>query len=273
LNLHLLMKELNVKLRKWLVIGMVAVFLAAFPAMSQAQNVVVPNVSQNTEGNYNNGFPFNVGDFGFTTQRYQQVYASSQFSSITSPTFITAITFRPDGDSGNSFSQTITNIQINLSTTSAGVGSLSFTFADNVGGNDAVVHSGALSISSSFTGGNPRDFDIVINLQTPFLYDPSAGNLLMDVRNFSGEITTQFDASDDTGTMSRLFTASSGVNSLVGDIDDESGLVTQFTFAAVPVPTTWALMGLAISGAGGLLWKQRRAAARKKALRFCKTSR
>src|SRR6185369_12646824 len=62
------------------------------------------------------------------------------------------------------------------------------TFAQNVGTNDTVVFSGAIQLSSQFTGpaGGPKAFDMVVPLTTPFLFDPAQGNLLVDVRNYSG---------------------------------------------------------------------------------------
>ena len=65
-------------------------------------------------------------------------------------------------------------------------GSLSSTFASNVGGDDTTVYSGPLSLSSAFTGpaDGPKDLDIAVKLQTPFLYDPAVGNLLLDIKGF-----------------------------------------------------------------------------------------
>jgi hypothetical protein len=105
-----------------------------------------------------------------------------------------------------------------------------------------MVHSGALLLSSAFTGpqSGPKDFDIVVNLQTPFLYDPGAGNLLLDVRNFGGGLSTFFDAQLAPGdAVSRVFTGYNGVgdvNSPTGTADSV-GLVTQFHFQPVPEPS------------------------------------
>ena len=38
--------------------------------------IVVPNALTATEGDANNGFPFNITKFGRTSQRYQQVSRS-----------------------------------------------------------------------------------------------------------------------------------------------------------------------------------------------------
>jgi hypothetical protein len=207
-------------------------------------NTVVPNSLAAVEGNSNNGFPFNLGPFGEASQRYQQVYDASQFSGLQ---LITDIHFRPDASTGAAFSSTLGSIQINLSTTSAVPDGLSATFAANVGGDDTIVFGpGPLTLSSAFTGAGPKDFDIAIILTTPFLYDPSAGNLLMDVRNFEDGSTTQFDAEVTTGdSISRVFTSGTGVGAATGTVDT-SGLVTLFTTEAVSVPEPGTLLLTAV---------------------------
>jgi hypothetical protein len=44
--------------------------------------VVAPNSAETTEGDANNSWPFDRGGFG--SQRYQQLYDASQFSSLPS---------------------------------------------------------------------------------------------------------------------------------------------------------------------------------------------
>jgi hypothetical protein len=95
---------------------------------------------------------------------------------------------------GRRFRATLADVQINLSTTSVADDALSLTFADNVGADDTVVFSSPLPLQSRSRGSNPKNFDIVINLTTPFFYDPAMGNLLLDVRNFGGGKTTFFDS-------------------------------------------------------------------------------
>ncbi|HQR09545.1 MAG TPA: PEP-CTERM sorting domain-containing protein [Gemmatales bacterium] len=246
------------KLRAMSAAGLGCFVLFAMPGLALAQNIVVPNSLTNVGGGADNGFPFNIDAFGQVSMRYQQVYASDQFSLITSPTLITAISFRV-GSNGSSFSSTLPSMQINLSTTGAAPDGLSTSFASNVGGDDTQVFSGSLTLSSTNTGGPPPSFDIVISLQTPFLYDPAAGNLLMDVRNFGAGSTTQFDAVFVNGdSVSRVSTFNTSVNSSTADFSDTLGLVTQFSFAAVPEPTTWALIGVCTVGTGAFTWNRRR---------------
>lgn len=217
--------------------------------LAHATVVTTPIGLSGAEGNANNSEPFNIGALGLDSQRYQQVFAASEFSALSGPELITQILFRPDGTTGYAFSSTLPNVQIDLSTTAKVPDGLSTVFANNGGGNDTVVFSGALALSSAFTGpaGGPKDFDIIITLMTPFLYDPTAGNLLLDIRNFGGGRTTNFDAQFGVGdSVSRLL--ANGVGDPTG-FEDSLGLVTQFVTAApnqVPEPSTFALVPLGL---------------------------
>jgi hypothetical protein len=177
--------------------------------------------------------------------------------------WIKAVAFRPDAQTGDSFSATLPNVQINLSTTAKGPDTLSTTFASNVGLDDTTVFSGALVLSSGYTGpaGGPKDFDIVITLAIPFRYDPASGNLLLDVRNFSGGYTTQFDANSASGgPVGRAFSVSSnGVYDLTGG-SGPNGLVTRFEYSPVPEPATLTLGMLAAAGLAGYNWRRRKKA-------------
>src|SRR4030095_11635174 len=160
---------------------------------------------------------------------------------------------------------TIGGYQISLSTTNAGVDGLSTTFANNVGADVSTVFNGALSLSSSFTvpADGPKDFDILITLTTPFFYNPSLGNLLLDVRNFGGGTTTQFDSqSAVSDSISRVFTNSTvggvnGVNSPTG-VTNTEGLVTKFTTSAIPEPGSLVLLSAGLAAFGLVRRQQRR---------------
>src|SRR5215831_8521645 len=214
--------------------------IVLFLSRSAFGSIVVPNSLADAEGNSNNCFPFGFCQ-GNGTMRYQQVYASSQFSA---PILIGQFLFRPDANTGAAFSAVLPDIQINMSTTSKAPDSLSTTFADNVGVDDSIVYArGALALSSSFTGPvvGPKTFDILISLTSPFLYNPGAGNLLLDVRNYQQVDTTQFDSHDvPTGVVSRMWsfdvnTATTGEGGTA-----TLGLVTEF--GAVPEPSTVILI-------------------------------
>ena len=227
---------MNLRCRECFV-GVLLAFMFFGTGAANADVVVVPNAYASTPGGSNNGFPFNLTPLGWQSQRYQQVYDSSQFAGITGPVEITEIAFRPSSDdSGQAFSSTLPDIQIDLSTTSFGPNTLSQVFDDNVGPDDTVVQSGSLALSSSNTTlpDGTKAFDIIIILSTPFLYDPSQGNLLMDVRNFGGGSTTQFDAVEFPGpnTSSRVWSTDQSANSVnsPSGLADSWALVTQFTY-------------------------------------------
>jgi uncharacterized membrane protein len=191
--------------------------------------VVIPNAQTTLEGNSNNGFPFNLSSHGHTGMRYQQVYAASELGA-TGLVTITHLAFRRDV-SNSSFASTLPDIQIELMTTAATPATLSTTYASNRGADAVMVHPrGSLSLSSSGTG-TPPPFDIVIPLTTPFVYNPALGNLLMEVRNFGGGSTTQFDSQSYSASVGRVFnpTGNSDPNLAVGT-HESSGLVTWFTF-------------------------------------------
>ena len=227
-----------------------------------AQLIVVPNANATTEGNGRlSTSPFN----STVSTRYQNIIAASQFSGITGPSFITQIAFRPDSTQATTFSNTFSNVQINLSTTSQTVAGLSPTFADNVGLNDQIVYSGALTLATTNQSlGATKAFDIVINLQTPFLYNPAGGNLLLDIRNFSGGLTGFFDAQGDpTGTVQRIvisdgIAGTGSAGSATGTVQ-AAGLVSRFalTATAAPEPGSLALL-LPLIGSMGVLRKRRK---------------
>lgn len=214
--------------------------------------VVFPVSASDIEGDLNNNYPFNISDPSGTvlqTQRYQQIYEAFEFPQTS--IVIDQIAFRPNAFSGQAFESTLANIQVNLSTASADVDSLSLFFETNVGIDDTIVHRGPLSLSSEFVGprSGPKKFDIIIDLQNPFVFNPLEGNLLMDVRNFEGGLTTSFDAVFDNGdSVSRVGTfINSTVDSPTAEFADTLGLVTRFQYnAQIPEPSALLITGICL---------------------------
>jgi hypothetical protein len=197
--------------------------------------VVVPNNLATTEGRSGNGYPFNLTD----SVRFQQVYAASQFPSTPGPVLISEIAFRPSATSGTSFTNVLPWVTVELSTTAARpTPGLSPVFADNTGPDRQIVFDGPLVLSSGFSGAKPKVFDIVLPLRRAFHYDPNKGNLLLDIKNFSGSTTTYLDVTWGTGI------SSSRIVSRVGGVGDDRGisdtiptaLVTQFLLCLARTP-------------------------------------
>jgi hypothetical protein len=218
---------------------------------SQADFIVAPNTAATVEGNSNNVNAFDInGDPNIpsNSQRYQQIYNATLFSGVPiGGAYITQIYFRPDGPYGHPSSATLPDIRIDLSTSARSTeASFNRFFQNNVGADDKIVYGGStgspLQLSTSAIGpsGGPYNFDIVINLTTPFLYDPANGSLLLDVRDYEGASTylSVFDAVNTAGDgIASLFTNGGGVNAFSADITDTTGFVTGFTFISVPEPS------------------------------------
>jgi hypothetical protein len=200
----------------------------------EAQQIVSPGTT-----GYLNAFPFEA------PMRLQQVYGASDFSSLTGPAYLTQIAFRPL----NPQTSFIGQIEIRLSTTSNSPDGLSSAFSSNVGGNEILGYSGPLPISIDSSEVN--NFSFVINLQIPFLYNPAAGNLLIDYKNFTGHGSASpiyFGAANVIDSVSRIWTFGNA-NALVASTTDTIGLITEFTFVPVPEPSSLALVAAGIFGA------------------------
>ena len=117
-----------------------------------------------------------------STYRKQELYEYHLFPS--SPILIQQIRWRPDGPMGSSFNTVPFDLELKLSTVQKNANQLSLFFSENTGPDEIIVYDGSITLSSLKTGPGqgPADFDITLPLTTPFLYDPAAGNLLVDVK-------------------------------------------------------------------------------------------
>jgi phosphatidylinositol-3-phosphatase len=196
--------------------------------------LVVPNQWTSVQGDTGNLFPL----FSSQPIRYQQVFDASQFSRLNpGGGLINRIAFRGHGP-GTPFTGTVAQLQVNLSTTSKTPDGLSSTFAENVGSDDTQVFSGPFQTAVTFTG-DPTNFEVVINFTTPFYYDPTKGNLLLDVRNLQGGTEVppndqELDGTTASGdSVSRVYNFGDATTTAAGqtggvDEKDSYGLITRF---------------------------------------------
>ncbi len=212
--------------------------LAAVAAPLHAQDVTVGTA------NTFNRFPFQ----DYASFSYQQVYAASSFSTAV---FIRALRFSNTVE-GPSNTIDDATYRIRFSTTPAAVGGLSTTVGDNVGPDVQEFFYGAL-----------HNAGLRIQGQTPFFYDPSQGNLLMDVALVGSYVHSGsgLDADNTGDATSRVY-----YNSFFGEYRaDNVGLVTTFETATSVAPEPWSVVllatGLAVLGLVTLSDRKRRSAA------------
>ena len=216
--------------------GLLTLLLATISVWCRADSVaiVAPTPSGPVGNPYDTAtvFPFLIKQINvspFSSLRYQQVYNASVFTNVDAEfVYITAFGFRVEP---GQFPWTVTNMQINLSTTLRSADNLSTNFAENVGTDDAVVF-----------GPERHDFPgwgaFQILLETPFRYDPSMGNLLLDIRIFNGSgpfdgNMPQLDAqSSPTDECSRVW--ATNVTDAVATGVDTTGLAGGIQLSSVP---------------------------------------
>lgn len=168
---------------------------------------------------------------------YQQVFAASDFSSVTigGVVAIDDLEFYADDEGG------VPNtgvIKVTLSTTSKSVNGLSTNLSQNFSATKTVVYDAKLSAVDNGV--------LTVALLTPFSYDPADGNLLIDIDEkapYTGGPGFEFNGASD-GDFSRAYSG------MTIPVSNNSGLVTGFTVVSVPEPSTWAMMVLGFAGLG-----------------------
>lgn len=168
--------------------------------------------------------------------RIQQVYAASHFPNL--PIWIRELHWRAKpGEKASTAS--LPDFDLRLSTTAKSPNGLSSTFAENVGTDEVVVLKGRVDLETNANGpaAGPNPFDLLIRFRTPFLYDPSKGNLLVDIRNRAGSWGPLLSASADfNDNASRAFALSPDATSAFAT--DQGAEVIEFGYVENP-PAIW----------------------------------
>jgi hypothetical protein len=133
------------------------------------------------------------GGFGgpFPPFRIQQVWPAEDFAALgNKPHWLVDITFRPDQTLKNPLTAVFPDQQIRFATMPVGPPNLSLRFEDNLGSNVKLFYRGPWTLVADIddTSPVPREFydaEFPAGV-TPYLYDPSKGNLLLDGIGWGG---------------------------------------------------------------------------------------
>lgn len=172
--------------------------------------------------------------------RLQSVYAAEDLLHSLPDNYrtITAVRWRPDASILRPTTTISEHVVVRLSTTKATPGSLSMTYADNVGDDETVVFDGALTLATQNRGPaeGPKEFDLAINFTTPFRYDPSDGNLLIDFAWYKPFSSVGVDECGAADTALCQWVGHIGnPDAAVANAAGLSGGIRQFVFSAHPV--------------------------------------
>ncbi|HLU38042.1 MAG TPA: hypothetical protein VK081_01580, partial [Planctomycetota bacterium] len=153
--------------------------LAVLASLSTAQQIIVP-AGQNFA---NTGSSTAV--FRTTAFRFQMQYDDTLFTAagVTAPITITRLRFKVTDGTPHAGGQVYTDITVRLAHNTLDFSAMSTTFATNLAvpdGGTVVFGPADLTVGSS-SGAVPNDWAFDIPLTTPFSYDPTLGDLVVEV--------------------------------------------------------------------------------------------
>jgi hypothetical protein len=163
--------------------------------------------------------------------RYQQVFPAEDFLGLNNqPHWIVGFGPRADQSVTSPHTAYLPDNYVRLSTTERGPGNQSLVFDANFGSDVMEFYSGPLTMVADVAGPGPgpkefyhADFPAGV---TPFLYDPSQGNLLLDTIAWQGEFPKILADQDP------------GVQAVAGDpfaTHGDRGAAAIFQFTFIPV--------------------------------------
>jgi len=218
-------------------------------ATATAQStVVIPNGTSTVAGNFANAFPWGSSVAQWPGLRLMSIYDAANFTNqgITSPILITALRWRPNDGEPAWTGGTFTQATVELSTAPMNYTLATTNYPGNHGPDRTVVHSGPVvhAGGNGGFGGIPVPWSVVVPLATQFVYDPAAGDLVIDVdypggANFVGGTLPQMDVHAAGSQACRIF-ASSMYPSANGMTQDH-GVVVEISYvpgagAATSIP-------------------------------------
>lgn len=205
--------------------------------------IVAPNANAGSNGNTEQ---FALFGEGTTPVEFQWQFAASQLTGMAGSD-VTGIGFRlPGGSTSISAGTSIGTWTLELSGAANSIGSMSTTFANNIGTGATTVLSGGLTLPGITGGAGPNPF-FLIPFMTPFSY--SGGDLVMTlIVNNASSFSVDANGVDTLGdTVGQIGGASPNAQFF-------NYPITEFQFGPVPEPAS-----LLLTAAGVALIAARRA--------------
>lgn len=199
-----------------------------------------------------NSIPFAAGQY---SGEYQLVFDSHVFAA---PVSISQIAFASDFTSYPAPGVATYDLVAGMGTTSSSSLNPTPNFSANKRADFTTIFTGTLTTQQT----DSQTFDFFLNLASPFVYDPSKGNLLFDVvvKSSSGPsnmgLTDSYTTATNTTYVGRVFHPySTNANEVASD---NEGLWTRFLVTPAPEPSQFAALGIGILGLAALALKARK---------------
>ena len=231
--------------RTWLPL---AVLLVVPPCAARAGVIVIPPDNAAVEGDF-----FANRPLAETAQTTQFAYPGSFLAGLPAGSVVTGLRFRLDQNRipGPTNAVSFADYTVVLSQSNFAPGSLSLTFADNIGADAVTVMSGPLEIQAGAFpgGGGPNPFGPLFAFDTPYTY--AGGDLLVTIRHAGSQFETLTVDFQSLSGMQNIF--ANGASATTADGSVSGGVVMELEFtspAAVPEPGTLTLLGVAVGSLG-----------------------
>jgi hypothetical protein len=228
-----------VKSPRHLLIGASLLLLAAIRSTQAAEiKIVSPSAYEDIEGESS------VPDSCCGPFRYQQVFPAEDFAALgNKPHWLVGLTFRPDQDVTSPGTVLGPDFEYRLTTMPVGPPNLSMVFDDNLGSDFKHFYRGPQILVPEVQGAGPgpREFynsDFPAGV-TPYLYDPSQGNLLVDAIARQG-----WSTSPRGDLVPGILTGLGGPPFATQGNQRFGAVVHQFTFIPVPEPSSLTLLAV-----------------------------
>lgn len=231
------------------VLSALACLAGAAPA--SAAYVYAPGAQYEFQEGGQQGIIFSRG----ATTHMQLGFKASLFGST--PLLVSAISFRFDSLTYQyhipliSYDFGVTTIK---AATIGDINAMTGVYANNLGANPQTLLDRSYQLVADNTGpvNGPRSWGFVFSFDTPFYYNPAAGDLVLDLATSNGTDAFAMLDMERGGSDMRYVFAYGGTSTVgAGNVSFAGGPISRLTVAPIPEPATWAAMltGFALAGA------------------------